>query len=600
MEKLNDKKVPQELKDRKQWVCWKHIDRDGKLTKTPFQPNGEPAKSNDPDTWSTYDQAVYAIDWFEGIGFMFSESDPYCGIDLDGCRDAKTGKFEWWAHQLLKEFDSYSEVSPSGTGAKIFVRAINPRTSGKKIGIDAAKVCDKEPGLEIYDRLRYFAITGCRLGGISASTEDRQEQVTKLCDKHWPSATPFVMPKIDNTNVNVMDRARRYLVRMPPSISGSDGHGVAFRTACILVLGFGLTREEAMLLLSEWNQSCRPPWSEKELLHKVEEANKQPGERNFLRDTPQQQWQSIVIPKFTAPVEPKHDGITLASAAESYLSQLESGEADLIELGVSDLDYAIGGGVAPGEMIIIASRPSHGKSAVALQCLDITSQQGLVGVMISEEMSHYAIGKRVIQYACDEPQERWQYQLPGVRKDLKSHFKDRALVHIVQDCRSVDRAAASLKFYAKEHGAKVAVVDYAQILSSKGNNRVEQVSATSIALRQVANDTGMVVIVLCQLNRAVESREMFVPRASDLRDSGQLEQDADVVVFLVWPHRIDSKNDPEIYRMFVAKNRNRPINANVVESRFVPSRQMVLPPSSGGGNVATNEEIEAFNQTGLF
>jgi hypothetical protein len=73
---------------------------------------------------------------------------------------------------------------------------------------------------------------------------------------------------------------------MPVSISGSGGHNAAFHVACTLVLGFGLSQEEAFRVMADWNQACRPPWSEKELRHKLADAEKQPGERNYLRDAP--------------------------------------------------------------------------------------------------------------------------------------------------------------------------------------------------------------------------------------------------------------------------------------------------------------------------
>jgi replicative DNA helicase len=85
-----------------------------------------------------------------------------------------------------------------------------------------------------------------------------------------------------------------------------------------------------------------------------------------------------------------------------------------------------------------------------------------------------------------------------------------------------------------------------------------------------------VLVALCQLNREIEGRTKFVPQMSDLRDTGQLEQDADVIMFGVWPHRIDPKNDPYEYQFFIAKNRNRAINDPAVKVRFEPSRQMFL------------------------
>lgn len=81
---------------------------------------------------------------------------------------------------------------------------------------------------------------------------------------------------------SVVARARRYLLRLPPAVSGQGGHNVTFRAACALVLGFGLDRDEALMVLAEWNKTCQPPWSDNELQHKVCDALKQPGWRGYL------------------------------------------------------------------------------------------------------------------------------------------------------------------------------------------------------------------------------------------------------------------------------------------------------------------------------
>jgi replicative DNA helicase len=122
------------------------------------------------------------------------------------------------------------------------------------------------------------------------------------------------------------------------------------------------------------------------------------------------------------------------------------------------------------------------------------------------------------------------------------------------------------------------VVDYVQLLASSGN-RFETVTANSVILRKVCTETGVLMIVLAQMSRAIEGRDSFVPKTSDLRESGQLEQDADVLLFLVWPWKLDSEKPKEEYLVFVAKNRNREIVDVVVKCTFDPARQKI----SGAG-----------------
>jgi putative DNA primase/helicase len=152
---MNLDNIPHELKDRPQWVAWILVERAGKKTKLPVNPKtGKSAKTDDPTTWGTFEQAVRAGKQLNGIGYVFSADDPYCGIDLDGHID----------HELIGWFASYAERSQSGTGAHIIVRA----TLG-----DGRKT-DR---YEAYDRLRYFVMTGDLLhAGPIAESQDKLDQ----------------------------------------------------------------------------------------------------------------------------------------------------------------------------------------------------------------------------------------------------------------------------------------------------------------------------------------------------------------------------------------------------------------------------------------
>jgi hypothetical protein len=81
---------------------------------------------------------------------------------------------------------------------------------------------------------------------------------------------------------SILERARKYLAKMPVAVSGQGGHNSTYHATCTLVLGFGLDRGDALTLLREWNENCQPPWSERELEHKVDSALKEPGWRGYL------------------------------------------------------------------------------------------------------------------------------------------------------------------------------------------------------------------------------------------------------------------------------------------------------------------------------
>src|SRR5262249_35684456 len=137
--------IAAELKARPQWELWRYEQRGGKRTKGPYQTNGARAARNDPTTWTTFDAAVarLAPGGDAGLGFVFSPSDPYAGIDLDKCRDATTGAIAPWAHGIVDALDSCSEVTPSGTGLHILVQGALP-PGGRRRG-----------QIEMYDQGRF-------------------------------------------------------------------------------------------------------------------------------------------------------------------------------------------------------------------------------------------------------------------------------------------------------------------------------------------------------------------------------------------------------------------------------------------------------------
>ena len=150
--------IPKELRCLKQWVVWRWEQRGDKWTKPPYNPHtGEKAKVNDSRTWGTFDEAHQAYlnnADFDGIGFVFTKADPFAGVDLDDCRNPETGEIEPWAQEFVDLLDSCTEISPSGTGVKVWVKGTVPK--GRKKSYRGGAV-------EVYDRDHYFTVTGWHL-----------------------------------------------------------------------------------------------------------------------------------------------------------------------------------------------------------------------------------------------------------------------------------------------------------------------------------------------------------------------------------------------------------------------------------------------------
>src|SRR5918995_6778818 len=168
-----------DLRDLRQWLCWRSEDRDGKPTKVPYSPaTGKKADRTVPETWTGYQEAVKACNekGYGGIGFVFTSEDDLCGVDLDKCLDPETGEIEPWAWAIIEELNSYTEISPSGTGVHILVRAALPKGRNRKGRFEA------------YDRSRYFTVTGRHLAGTPQSIEFRQGQLEHVIQRVFGSS----------------------------------------------------------------------------------------------------------------------------------------------------------------------------------------------------------------------------------------------------------------------------------------------------------------------------------------------------------------------------------------------------------------------------
>lgn len=268
-----------------QWILWRNVEG----RKLPFRLDGRLAKSNDPETWTDFESAADAAkdipEGEGGLGFVFSAEDEFFGVDLDGCI-GPSGTVEPWAGEAILKLGSYAEVSPSGTGVKVFGLGKLSDGKGRKAPVDGvSQVSDKVAAVEIYDRGRYFTVTGQALAWadrIAPSQAGLDWVLAKFFPQAAPSRPSTIAPSFSPGRPELTERARAYMLTVDPAVSGAGGHNTTFRAACALVLGFGLDPETAFPLLAEWNERCDPPWTEKELEHKLRSADKQGGERGYL------------------------------------------------------------------------------------------------------------------------------------------------------------------------------------------------------------------------------------------------------------------------------------------------------------------------------
>jgi primase-polymerase (primpol)-like protein len=260
------------------WVVWGWWERDGSKVKMPYNPKtGRAAKTNSPDTWGTYQESLYRFrrnpSRYTGLGFIFSEGTGLFGIDLDGCVDNL--KLSPWAVFIMSKFKTYTELSPSGTGVKMFGIGTVPTGMRLRVKVKAEPVGGKSPGIEIYGRARLFCFTGQRVS-MQSQIHDCSNNLDKLLKKIQPTENQVQVVR-NNTRRDgrfEVNRARRWLRKHGPAVSGQFGHTHTYTAALTLVDRFGLDQSTALDLLREWNESCVPPWTDRELIRKLKQVTR--------------------------------------------------------------------------------------------------------------------------------------------------------------------------------------------------------------------------------------------------------------------------------------------------------------------------------------
>ncbi|HBB27629.1 TPA: replicative DNA helicase, partial [Candidatus Gracilibacteria bacterium] len=237
----------------------------------------------------------------------------------------------------------------------------------------------------------------------------------------------------------------------------------------------------------------------------------------------------------------------------------------LVHTGFKSLDGKIGG-FKPGDMIILAARPSMGKTALALNIAQHIGEGGKNVAVFSLEMSKEQLTDRLI--CATMGVDSWKLN-KGLLEDDEFMRMGDALERLSKANIYIDDSAAGnlleIKSKARrlkiESGLDFIVIDYLQLMSA-GNpmNRVQEISDISRGIKSLARELGVPIMALSQLSRAVESRVSKEPILSDLRESGSIEQDADVVLMIYREDYYDEFTENKgITNVFVRKNRNGPV-----------------------------------------
>ena len=264
---------------------------------------------------------------------------------------------------------------------------------------------------------------------------------------------------------------------------------------------------------------------------------------------------------------------SIADVLDRYFDQIDylqqnRGDVVGVPTGYTDLDQ-LTGGLQRSDLLILAARPSMGKTAFALGlAYGAAVQHGRSVGIFSLEMSADQLVQRLLATETGVDSHRLRLGMIddsewdrisrafGRLSEAKIYIDDAANASIM-DVRSKARRLQA------ERGLDLLIVDYQQLMSGRrSENRVQEISEISRGLKGLARELNVPVIALSQLSRAVETRSDHRPMLSDLRESGSIEQDADIVMFIYRDEKYDENSDKKgIAEIIIAKHRNGPVGS---------------------------------------
>ena len=259
--------------------------------------------------------------------------------------------------------------------------------------------------------------------------------------------------------------------------------------------------------------------------------------------------------------------VIMSDTVQTIMKRVQNrGELSGVTTGFTDLNSLLGG-FQKSDLVLLAARPSMGKTALAVNLAVNAAKAGKKVAMFSLEMSKTQIGQRILaSFAQMNLSSLFKGELEG--QDLVNlitasnelskyslHIDDTAAISLIE-------LKAKLRRLKMEEGLDLVIVDYLQLMTTgeRVENRVLEISQISRGLKAIAKELDVPVLALSQLSRALEQRPDKRPKLSDLRESGAIEQDADIVMFLYRDYVYNKETEnPNLAEVIVSKHRNGPI-----------------------------------------
>jgi replicative DNA helicase len=274
----------------------------------------------------------------------------------------------------------------------------------------------------------------------------------------------------------------------------------------------------------------------------------------------------------------KSEDVPVDVGLQQYFSHLQAradGKMERVATGLTDLDQKLGGGFEPGNLVVVAGRPGHGKTAISLAIATYCGANVGPVLFQSMEMSNVELQERVIA-------SQGRVSMGVLRGDMNL-FSQEDWERITAASNKINAMQLTLNFqssmslmeirnkvraFKRKQGLKMLVLDYLSLMKLGDEDRHDlKIAAVTRGLKELAKDLGIVVVLLVQMNRAVDSRAGKLPVMSDLKDSGAIEADANTIIFV---HRDEIANPDSpnrgIAEIVIGKQRQG--ETGIVRTRF--------------------------------
>jgi hypothetical protein len=429
----------------------------------------------------------------------------------------------------------------------------------------------------------------------------------------------------------ILDRARAYVAKMEPAISGSGGHSATWAVAIVLAKGFGLTEDETLeILRTDYNPRCQPEWSEKELAHKAKQAKQanvpegfvldrsrelpprqaRDADREFIPDVPA--WIDDMADDRDAPnpedepaeeSEPaaaaktaiEHYGVlTVRDLCQQVVTRAREGKQPIgCCTGIADLDATLGG-FRPGNVTVLGASTSWGKSSLVVATADESIRKGFTPLIVSVEDSPLLYGRRLM---C----RRSGVNALALRDSECTPEMHRAMIDVLSRAepepvllnaigKTIEWIVKAVTNLCKERKFDLAILDYIQktrVAKRTQDRRNEVTYAANLFGDQIKN-LGLAGIVCSQLKR-IQGRE---PVLDDLKESGDLENGAEHVILGHIETTKAGVVETKDRSIFVRKNKDGPVPLGAIPTPFDEASASFRRVLRGGGVDVTYDDLD--------